>query len=145
EARRRSALETTAQLAELVRRSIPKSRPGRERIDPATRVFQALRIAVNDELAALDRLLASLPSCLEPGGRAVIISFHSLEDRKVKQAFRDRDTWEILTRKPIQPDEAERQANPRSRSAKLRAARRREEEKTGLRDEKSENHACRPT
>src|SRR6266851_200292 len=79
EARRRTPLETTDQLAELVRRCVPRSR-GRQ-IDPATRVFQALRIAVNDELGALDRLLADLPGCLKPSGRVVVISFHSLEDR----------------------------------------------------------------
>ncbi len=121
-ARRRAPLETTEQLAQLVRGCVPRSR--RHRIDPATRVFQALRIAVNDELGALERLLAALPSCLKPGGQAVIISFHSLEDRLVKQAFRDRSRWEVLTRKPIQAKEEEVRANPRARSAKLRAARR---------------------
>jgi 16S rRNA (cytosine1402-N4)-methyltransferase len=141
ETRRRNPLETTDELAELVRRSISKGRPGRQRIDPATRVFQALRIAVNDELGALDRLLASLLDCLEPGGRVVIISFHSLEDRKVKQAFRNRDIWELLTRKPIQPDEEERRANPRSRSAKLRAARRREDRGGRSEDREQRNPA----
>jgi 16S rRNA (cytosine1402-N4)-methyltransferase len=120
EARRRGPLETTDQLAELVRRCVPRSRG--HTIDPATRVFQALRIAVNDELGALERLLAALPHCLRPGGRAVIISFHSLEDRRVKQAFRDRQQWEVLTRKPVQATEEEIRRNPRARSAKLRAA-----------------------
>ena len=92
---------------------------------PATRVFQALRIAVNDELGALDRLLALLPDCVKPGGRVVLISFHSLEDRRVKQAFRVRENWEVLTPKPIQAGEEELRNNPRARSAKLRAARRR--------------------
>jgi 16S rRNA (cytosine1402-N4)-methyltransferase len=120
EARRRTPLETTEQLAELIRRCVPRPR-GRQ-IDPATRVFQALRIAVNDELGALERLLAGLPSCLKSGGRAVIISFHSLEDRRVKQAFRDRNLWQVLTKKPIQASEDELRRNPRARSAKLRAA-----------------------
>jgi 16S rRNA (cytosine1402-N4)-methyltransferase len=128
EVRQREPIETTTQLAELVRRCVPRL-PSKRRssIDPATRVFQALRIAVNDELAALEGLLAALPLCLKRGGRAVLISFHSLEDRRVKQAFRDRATWEVLTRKPIQASEEEEKANPRSRSAKLRAARRLDE------------------
>jgi 16S rRNA (cytosine1402-N4)-methyltransferase len=128
EARKRAPLETTEQLAELVRRCIPRPARGVRRrppIDPATRVFQALRIAVNDELAALDRLLRKLPQCLRPGGRAALISFHSLEDRRVKNAFRDKSTWEALTKKPVQAGELEVRANPRARSAKLRAARRR--------------------
>jgi 16S rRNA (cytosine1402-N4)-methyltransferase len=83
-----------------------------------------LRIAVNDELGALDRLLAALPGCVKLGGRAAIISFHSLEDRRVKLAFRERSTWEALTRKPLQANEDEVRNNPRARSAKLRAAQR---------------------
>ena len=100
---------------------------GRKRppINPATRVFQALRIAVNDELGALDRLLTALPDGIRQGGRAALISFHSLEDRRVKQAFRDRTRWQELTRKPIQAGEEEVARNPRARSAKLRAAVRR--------------------
>jgi 16S rRNA (cytosine1402-N4)-methyltransferase len=121
EVRRREPLETTEQLAQLVRRCVPRAK-GRRSIDPATRVFQALRIAVNDELGALDRLLAALPKCLKPGGRAVIISFHSLEDRRVKQTFRDRQRGQELTRKPVQASEEEVRDNPRARSAKLRAA-----------------------
>jgi 16S rRNA (cytosine1402-N4)-methyltransferase len=120
ETRERTPLETTLQLAELVRRCVPRSRG--HGIDPATRVFQALRIAVNDELGALERLLAALPYCLRTGGRAVLISFHSLEDRLVKRAFRDRQFWQELTRKPVQADEDEARTNPRARSAKLRAA-----------------------
>ena len=112
-------IETTRQLAELVRRCVG-GRHGR--IHPATRVFQALRIAVNDELGCLDRLLRSLPQALRLGGRAVIISFHSLEDRMVKQAFRQKDIWEALTPKPITASPEEVKQNPRSRSAKLRAA-----------------------
>jgi 16S rRNA (cytosine1402-N4)-methyltransferase len=123
EARRTRPLETTEELAELVRRSVPRPKGRRPAIDPATRTFQALRIAVNDELGALDRLLEQLPRCLKPGGRAVLISFHSLEDRRVKTAFRDRTLWEALTRKPVQASEEEVQKNPRARSAKLRAAR----------------------
>ncbi len=117
--RRRQPLDTTTQLAELVHGCVPRGRG--HRIDPATRVFQALRIAVNDELGALERLLAALPSVLKPGGRAVIISFHSLEDRLVKQAFRDREVYELLTRKPARAGADEVRSNPRARSAKLRA------------------------
>jgi 16S rRNA (cytosine1402-N4)-methyltransferase len=124
ETRKQTPFETTGQLAELVRRCVPRPRGHRPSIDPATRTFQALRIAVNDELGALDRLLAALPACVKPGGRAVLISFHSLEDRRVKQAFRDRAIWEVLTRKPLQATEEETRNNPRSRSAKLRAAKR---------------------
>jgi 16S rRNA (cytosine1402-N4)-methyltransferase len=123
EVRRRTPLERTEELAELVRRCVPRGRRP-PRIDPATRVFQALRIAVNDELGALDRLLSALPGCLKPGGRAVFISCHSLEDRRVKQAFRDRRTWVVLTPKPVQASHEEVRDNPRARSAKLRAARR---------------------
>ncbi len=133
ETRRRQPLETTTQLAELVRQCVPRPRGKRPAIDPATRTFQALRIAVNDELGALEQLLAVLPDCVKPGGRAVVISFHSLEDRLVKQAFRDRKTWTALTRKPVQATEEEVRNNPRARSAKLRAAVRqpREEERNG--------------
>jgi 16S rRNA (cytosine1402-N4)-methyltransferase len=128
EQRRLSPLETTEQLAELVRRCVPRPPRARGRrrapIDPATRVFQALRIAVNDELGMLERLLAALPGRVRPGGRAALISFHSLEDRQVKRAFRVKEVWEPLTRKPVQAGEAEVAHNPRARSAKLRAARR---------------------
>lgn len=118
----RRPIRTAAQLSDAVCSALPKGR-GWSRIHPATRVFQALRIAVNGELEQLPELLGEqLPRCLMTGGRAVVISFHSLEDRLVKQAFRDRSRWENLTRKPITPSEAEQQANPRSRSAKLRAA-----------------------
>jgi 16S rRNA (cytosine1402-N4)-methyltransferase len=123
EIRQKSPLTTTGQLAALVRSCVPRSH-GRHSIDPATRVFQALRIAVNDELGALDRFLAALPDCLKPGGRIVVISFHSLEDRRVKRAFRNREIFEELTRKPIVATEEETRNNPRARSAKLRAAKR---------------------
>ncbi len=126
--RRREPLETTEQLAELVRRCVPRpprsANRRRPSIDPATRVFQALRIAVNDELGELERLLKVLPACVRPGGRVALISFHSLEDRLVKNAFRERSIWEALTRKPMQAGEEEVRNNPRARSAKLRAARR---------------------
>jgi 16S rRNA (cytosine1402-N4)-methyltransferase len=127
ETRRTTPLETTGQLAELVRRCVPRPRmKGRHKapIDPATRVFQALRIAVNDELGALDRFLAQLPGCVKVGGKSVVISFHSLEDRRVKVAFRAREVWEPDTRKPVQATEEEQRTNPRARSAKLRSARR---------------------
>lgn len=121
EARRVERITTTGRLAEIVRRSIPgKWGP----IDPATRVFQALRIKVNDELEHLDAALAYLPDVLKPGGRAAIISFHSLEDRRVKVAFRDNPDLTVLTRKPVQASAEEVAVNPRARSAKLRVAER---------------------
>jgi 16S rRNA (cytosine1402-N4)-methyltransferase len=100
----------------------PKARRGR--IHPATRSFQALRIAVNDELGALERLLQRAPDWLLPGGLLAIISFHSLEDRLVKQAFLADARLERITRRPLVADPAEAEANPRCRSAKLRLARR---------------------
>jgi 16S rRNA (cytosine1402-N4)-methyltransferase len=100
----------------------PKARRGR--IHPATRSFQALRIAVNDELGALERLLQRAPDWLAPGGLLAIISFHSLEDRLVKQAFLADVRLERITRRPLVADPAEAEANPRCRSAKLRLARR---------------------
>jgi 16S rRNA (cytosine1402-N4)-methyltransferase len=111
---------TAADLAELVRRCVPRSR--HDRIDPATRTFQALRIAVNDELKSLEIALRRLPDCLRPGGRMAVISFHSLEDRRVKETFRDDPRLAALTRKPVTPSDAETAQNPRSRSAKLRVA-----------------------
>src|SRR5262249_34458634 len=127
EARGRQPLETTAQLAALVRSCVPRPRGRAGASDPATRTFQALRIAVNDELGALGRLLAALPGCGRPGGRGAVMSFHSLEDRLVKHAFRERDLWEVLTKKPVTAGDEEVRANPRARSAKLRAARRKDE------------------
>lgn len=112
---------TTADLADLVRRTVPRSGS----IDPATRVFQALRIAVNDELGALDRLLAALPGLVRQGGRVAVISFHSLEDRRVKSAlFKVPEVWHPLSKKPVEAGPEEQARNPRARSAKLRAARR---------------------
>ncbi len=114
---------TTAELAYLVAGCYaPAARRGR--IHPATRTFQALRIAVNDELGVLDRLLAAAPDWLVPGGLLAVISFHSLEDRRVKTAFLADGRLERITRKAIQATPAEAVANPRSRSARLRIARR---------------------
>jgi 16S rRNA (cytosine1402-N4)-methyltransferase len=125
ETRRENPIRTAKQLAELVRSVVPAGPRGqRERIDPATRTFQALRIAVNEELKSLEIALRRLPDCLKPGGRLAVISFHSLEDRRVKEAFRDDPRWRALVRKPVRPTEAEMARNPRSRSAKLRVAER---------------------
>jgi len=123
ESRRRDPVRTAAQLAAICRRCVPRGR-GKPAIDPATRTFQALRIAVNEELKWLEVALRRLPACLAPGGRLAIISFHSLEDRRVKQAFRDDPRLRSLTRKPLRPGETELAENPRSRSAKLRVAER---------------------
>lgn len=123
EIRRRTPIHTAAQLARVIRESVPRSRD--ERIDPATRTFQALRIAVNEELKWLEVALRRLPDCLKHGGRLVIISFHSLEDRLVKEAFRNDVRLEVKARRPVRPGEQEIEANPRSRSAKLRVAERR--------------------
>ncbi len=113
--------DTTTDFAALISGLL--HRPGlRERVHPATRVFQALRIAVNDELDALRDGLDAAARRLRTAGRVVAISFHSLEDRIVKTAFRDDAQLEVLTRKPLSPSEAEIDSNPRARSAKLRAA-----------------------
>jgi 16S rRNA (cytosine1402-N4)-methyltransferase len=121
ETRQKTPIVTTEQLAELVRRCVPRSKG--HAIDPATRVFQALRIAVNDELGVLERFLQVAPDCLKPGGKLAMISFHSLEDRIVKQAFRKMpELVKELTRKPVQAGEGEMRNNPRARSAKLRVA-----------------------
>jgi len=121
--RRQAPVQTARQLAELIRRAVPRSR--NDRIDPATRSFQALRIAVNEELKWLKVALRRLPDCLRPGGRLAIISFHSLEDRLVKESFRDDERLERVTRRPIRATEGETAINPRARSAKLRVAARR--------------------
>jgi 16S rRNA (cytosine1402-N4)-methyltransferase len=121
EARKARPIRTAADLADLVRRTVPRAK---DRLDPATRTFQALRIFVNHELESLRVALARLPDYLKPGGRLAVISFHSLEDRLVKEAFRNDPQLENLTKKPITPGDAEIQTNPRSRSAKLRVAQR---------------------
>jgi len=120
ECRGRQRLRSTRALAELVRSCVPRSR--NHPIDPATRTFQALRIAVNDELGALEAALRDAAGVLRPGGRLAVISFHSLEDRRVKQMFRDNPQYVVLTKKPLRPYESEVRRNPRSRSAKLRVA-----------------------
>ncbi len=122
--RRERPIETSAELAELVRHSVPNA-PGGQRIDPATRTFQALRIAVNNELKSLEIALRRIPGCLQRGARMAVISFHSLEDRRVKEAFLADERLKVLTRRPVRPDEKEIADNPRSRSAKLRVAEKR--------------------
>jgi 16S rRNA (cytosine1402-N4)-methyltransferase len=121
ERRREKPITTAGELAELVKRCIPRT-PDAQRIHPATRTFQALRIAVNDELGALENFLRDAPECVRVGGRVAVITFHSLEDRIVKDAFRDDARWTPLTKKPITAGEAELARNPRARSAKLRTA-----------------------
>jgi 16S rRNA (cytosine1402-N4)-methyltransferase len=134
--RTKSPIQSTRQLARIV----AGQKGSREKIDPATRVFQALRIEVNQELVALGRFLAAAVARLKPGGRLAVISYHSLEDRLVKDAFRResgvcfcppklptchcgaRTALKVLTRRPIRPGEAEQRRNPRSRSARLRVA-----------------------
>jgi 16S rRNA (cytosine1402-N4)-methyltransferase len=141
ERRTLSPIRTTVDLASVVAGALPKPR-GPARIHPATRTFQALRIAVNDELANLHRAITGGMERLKPGGRISVISFHSLEDRIVKNAFRAgekgctcppdlpvcacgrRPTMKVVTRKPVVPGEAEIRDNPRARSAKLRTAER---------------------
>ena len=125
EHRRERPIETARQLAEVIRRSVPPPAARGERIDAATRTFQALRIAVNDELKSLEIALRRLPDCLRSNGRLAIVSFHSLEDRRVKEAFRDDSRLEVVTRRPVRGSEAEITANPRAKSARLRVARRR--------------------
>ena len=115
-------LATTLDLRRAIVRAVGPARVGG--VDPATRTFQALRIAVNGELDELTSLLMAARSLLVDGGVMAVISFHSLEDRIVKREFQDREVWAPLTKKPLPPSEAEQAANPRARSAKLRAARR---------------------
>jgi 16S rRNA (cytosine1402-N4)-methyltransferase len=146
-ARDLAPIETTDRLAEIVRRAakVPGAgKPNPQAIDPATRTFQALRIAVNDELGEIDRGLAAAERLLAPGGRLAVVSFHSLEDRRVKQFLRDRSGaapkgsrhLPVAETKPVEPvfrlidaggiaaSEAEIAANPRARSARLRVAER---------------------
>jgi 16S rRNA (cytosine1402-N4)-methyltransferase len=118
-------ITTADELGEFVVRGVGPAR-GREATHPATRVFQALRIAVNEELAHLERFLREVaPARIASGGRLVVISFHSLEDRIVKDAFRETSRWETLTKKPVTASPSEERLNPRARSAKLRVAVRR--------------------
>jgi len=119
--REKQPIRTAEQLAQIVRASTPRLK-GRPRIDPATRTFQALRIAVNEELKWLEVALERLPGYLAPGGRLAVISFHSLEDRLVKNGFREDPRLEVLTPKPLVASEQEVAENPRSRSAKFRVA-----------------------
>ena len=139
-ARRRGPIRRTGELAEIVRAAMPTQ--GREGIDPATRTFQALRMAVNDELGELDRGLAAAERLLMPKGRLAVVSFHSLEDRRVKNFLRERSaaaprvsrhepaaaarrpSFTLLTRRPLRPGAEEIARNPRARSARLRAAER---------------------
>jgi 16S rRNA (cytosine1402-N4)-methyltransferase len=139
-ARQRGPIRHTLELAEIVRAAIPKSEPGQ---DSATRTFQALRIAVNDELGELDRSLAAAEQLLTPGGRLAVVSFHSLEDRRVKEFLRRRSdvaprasrhqpprggdpapSFRLLSRRAVKPSAAEIAHNPRARAARLRAAER---------------------
>ncbi|MEM7478052.1 MAG: 16S rRNA (cytosine(1402)-N(4))-methyltransferase RsmH [Planctomycetota bacterium] len=128
EARRREPIKTADQLRKLIYEAMPGARRATSgnrkhgRVDPATRTFQALRIAINDELQILQHALEVFSSILKPGGRMLVMSFHSLEDRIVKYAFRENSCWEIITKKPVQATMEEIARNPRSRSAKLRVA-----------------------
>ena len=125
DARRVSPILTTDRLAELVRSAIPKRGGAPEKIDPATRTFMALRMAVNREVENLEALLERAPQRLRTSGRLAVISFHSTEDRLVKQAFRSAEQTgllTVLTKRPLSPADDELARNPRSRSAKLRIA-----------------------
>ena len=122
--RRRQPIETVGQLVAIVKRAVPC---GRRRIHPATRTFMAIRMWTNHELPDVEETLGSVKGLVEPGGRVVVISFHSKEDRIAKTVFRDQareGVWELLTRRPLVPDEEEVRSNPASRSAKLRAVER---------------------
>jgi 16S rRNA (cytosine1402-N4)-methyltransferase len=115
----------TAELARIVAAAAPAMKSEKMRIHPATRTFQALRIYVNDELGEIEALLKAAPGLLKSGGRLVVISFHSLEDRRAKDALREgaqQGIYEVLTRKPVTAEAEETDRNPRARSAKLRAA-----------------------
>jgi 16S rRNA (cytosine1402-N4)-methyltransferase len=119
-ARKVKPIQTTTELSEIIKRAVPFSKKG---INPATKVFQALRIAVNDELHSLSEALPKAVALLEPGGRLAVISFHSLEDRIVKRAlldFEEKGLGKIITKKPIVPDAEEIENNNRARSSKLR-------------------------
>lgn len=121
---RRKLIETTGELREAIMQAIPGNYE-HGRINPATRTFQALRIYANDELGNLEKALKNLPEILKQGGRAVVVTFHSVEDRIVKNSFREmekKNILHILTKKPVPASADEMRENPRSRSAKLRAA-----------------------
>lgn len=118
DARRADRIVTTTQLADVISAVIPRT----GKMHPATRVFQALRIAVNDELGEVERGLRAAVKVLKPGGRLAVITFHSIEDRLVKQFFKDEAQLDVLTKKPVVATREEEVANPRSRSAKLRVA-----------------------
>ena len=120
---RQRPFQTTTELANAIAECVP-SRYRHGRIHPATRTFQALRIEVNQELKSLEKLIANAPTWLKPGGIIGIISFHSLEDRIVKHRFRNNELLEVITKKPITAQRDEQRENPRSRSAKLRFAKR---------------------
>ena len=123
EQRQVSPIKTTDALAELVRSAVPRRRGPPPRMDPATRTFLALRMAVNREMENLAAMLKLAPPALAPAGRLAVISFQSMEDRAVKQAFRSLEQtgfYAVLTRKPLSPTPEEIAANPRARSAKLR-------------------------
>ena len=127
EARRASPITTTDRLAELVRSALPSRGGAPPKIDPATKTFMALRMEVNQEIENLGALLKQAPRHLRSGGRLAVISFHSTEDRLVKQAFRSLEQaglLKVLTKKPLTPSDDELARNPRSRSAKLRVAER---------------------
>jgi len=128
---------TTGQLAQIVRSAAPAMK--QDRIHPATRTFQALRIFVNRELDEIKALMEAAPKLLKPSGRLVVISFHSMEDRIVKDSLREgahNGIWNLLTKKPVTAGEEEMDRNPRSRSAKLRAA---EKQVTGTRQQRPES------
>jgi 16S rRNA (cytosine1402-N4)-methyltransferase len=131
DARDRGRLATTSDLAEAVSRILGGRRG---KIHPATRTFQALRIAVNDEMAHLKAGLDEIPLLLKPGGRFCVVSYHSLEDRQVKLSFRERSRdklqWRLVTKKPVMPSDEERRSNPRSRSARMRVLERLGSERT---------------
>lgn len=127
EARHFSPINTTDRLAELVRSAVPLRGGAPAKIDPATRTFMALRMEVNREMENLEALLSQVPDLLKAGGRLAVISFHSTEDRMVKQAFRSAEQGgrlKLITKKPLSPTDEEVSVNPRSRSAKLRVGER---------------------